>query len=99
MNKICLLLIIILSFCVISYGEDQASIDSYLNEINTNFTYKEQPIHPKLIYEFSNWLSDNRPSMVTTVDVIASFGTNEYQLDEIGKKGYWYFYTEVEDVV
>jgi hypothetical protein len=98
MNKIIVFLIICLSFSVISYGEDQASIDSYLDEINNNFTYKGKPIHPKLIYEFSNWLSDNRPSVVKTVDVVASFDTNEYQLDEIEKRSDWYFYTKKEEL-
>ena len=47
-------------------------------EANAKFTYKGEPIHPFLIEEFSNWPSDNRPPMITTVDMSAAFDTNKY---------------------
>jgi hypothetical protein len=43
-----------------------------------DFTFKGEPIHPKLVEEFEVWLSDDRPPITTSVDVAAAFGTNEY---------------------
>jgi hypothetical protein len=49
-----------------------------LDEANRSFTYQSLPIHPFLVKEFSNWLSDYRPPMVTTVDVAAASESNRY---------------------
>jgi hypothetical protein len=49
-----------------------------LDEANRSFVYQSVPIHPFLVKEFSNWLSDYRPPMVTTVDVAAASDSNRY---------------------
>ena len=67
-----------------------------LLEANSNFTYKNKPIHPFLIRQFSNWMSDYRPPILKTVDVSAAFDTNQYQLSEIKKQGDWLFSEEEE---
>lgn len=54
-----------------------------LDEANAKFTYKNKPIHPFLLGEFLGWLSDDRPPMVTTVDVAAAFDTNRYPIGEV----------------
>lgn len=54
-----------------------------LDEANAKFTYKNKPIHPFLLGEFLGWLSDDRPPMVTTVDVAAAFDTNKYPSGEV----------------
>ena len=51
---------------------------SPLVEANNDFTFKGQPIHPGLIREFQNWLSDYRPPITVTLDVGAAYDTNEY---------------------
>ncbi len=66
------------------------SASEQLDEANTSFTYQGKPIHPFLVKEFSNWDSDLRPPMVTTVDVAASFNTNKYSQD-IQKRDDWIF--------
>jgi len=80
-----ILVSIFLCFCFSGFAES-----------NENFIYKGKPIHPKLIYEFSNWMSDYRPPVVKTVDITAAYDTNEYQLDEIDKRNNWWFYEEIE---
>lgn len=77
--------ILMLLFTASSLASEQ------LNEANTKFTYKGQPIHPFLVGELSNWLSDNRPPMITTVDVAAAYDTNKYQNSNIKKRGDWWF--------
>jgi len=67
-----------------------------LSEANAKFTYKGKPIHPFLVGRFSNFLSDNRPPMVTTVDVSAAFDTNEYQQSEIKKRDDWWFVERID---
>lgn len=62
-----------------------------LDEVDAKFTYKGKPIHPFLVGEFSNWLSDNRPPIITMVDVTAAFDTNEYQQSSIEKRDDWWF--------
>lgn len=62
-----------------------------LNEANAKFTYKGKPIHPFLVGKLSNFISDNRPPIVTTVDVSAAFDTNEYPQREIKKRDDWWF--------
>jgi hypothetical protein len=76
-----------------------SDIDSALQEADTHFTYSGKPIHPFLIERFSNWLSDNRPPIVTTVDVSASFDTNEYQQRTIEKRDDWWFSKRGESVL
>ncbi|MCP4651316.1 MAG: hypothetical protein GY853_14705 [PVC group bacterium] len=67
-----------------------------LFEVNSKFTYKNKPIHPFLIGQFSNWCSDYRPPMTKTVDISAAFDTNQYQLSEIKKRNDWLFSEKVE---
>ncbi len=42
------------------------------------FTFRGEPIHPKLVREFEAWLSDDTPPITTAVDIAAAFDTNEY---------------------
>ncbi len=56
----------------------EASAESPLAEADRDFTFKGQPIHPGLIREFQNWLSDYRPPITVTLDVGAAYDTNEY---------------------
>lgn len=49
-----------------------------LDEANRSFTYESRPIHPYLVQEFENWLSDFRPPLTTSVDVAAAADSNEY---------------------
>lgn len=67
-----------------------------LDEANNTFTYKGKPIHPFLIREFSNWISDDRPPAITAVDVAASFDTNKYQNSDIKKRDDWWFAERIE---
>jgi hypothetical protein len=69
-----------------------------LDEANAKFTYNGKPIHPFLIYEFSNWMSDSRPPMITTVDVAAAFDSNKYQQSTIEKREDWLFSTKEKNV-
>jgi len=62
-----------------------------LDEANLKFTFSGKPIHPFVVKEFSNWLSDNRPPMITTVDVAAAFDTNKYQDSKLEKRDNWLF--------
>lgn len=62
-----------------------------LDEVSANFTYNGKPIHPFVVKEFSNWLSDSRPPMITTVDVAAAFDTNKYQDSKLEKRDNWWF--------
>lgn len=59
-------------------GNHPSSASTLLAEANNDFTFKGRPIHPGLIKEFQNWLSDYRPPITVTVDVGAAYGTNEY---------------------
>lgn len=45
------------------------------------FTFRGEPIHPKLVLEFEAWLSDDTPPITTAVDIAAAFDTNEYGED------------------
>ncbi|MFA7000753.1 MAG: hypothetical protein WC352_01220 [Candidatus Omnitrophota bacterium] len=56
-----------------------------LAEADVNFTYQGKPIHPKLVQEFSSWISDKGLPTTITVDVSAPH-RNEYS-DEISMKG------------
>ncbi|MFH1459442.1 MAG: hypothetical protein ABIG64_03600 [Candidatus Omnitrophota bacterium] len=86
--SLCLLILVVLVTPVMASEQ--------LTEINTQFTYKDKPIHPFLIRQFSNWCSDYRPPMTKTVDVSAAFDTNQYQLSEIKKRNDWLFSEKVE---
>jgi hypothetical protein len=68
-----------------------------IDEANTKFTYNDKPIHPFVVKELSNWLSDNRPPMIITVDVAAAFDTNKYQDSKIEKRDNWWF-AELEEM-
>ena len=91
-----ILLSIFFYFCLSGFAESQKINRDNLFEVNESFTYKGKPIHPKLIYNFSNWMSDDRPPMVTTVDMVAAYDTNKYQLSEIEKRNEWWFYKNIE---
>lgn len=63
-----------------------------VDEANATFTFKGEPIHPFLLGKFLNWMSDYRPPIVKTVDVSASYSTNEFQTEEIKRQeNSWYF--------
>lgn len=62
------------------------SMRDVLAEVNENFTYNGQPIHPGLVQEFECWLSDKLP-ITTTVDVAAAWETNEYYEDDVKRRG------------
>lgn len=70
-------------------------VDGLANDMftdaNTNFTYNGKPIHPFLVKEFSNWLSDARPPMVTTVDVQAASDSNRYGNSDVEQRDDWWF--------
>ena len=68
-----------------------------LDEANASFTYKGKPIHPFLVQEFSNWLSDKRPPIVKAVDVAAAFDTNEYQEAATEEEGWIFSKKEEKD--
>ncbi|MCP4649607.1 MAG: hypothetical protein GY853_05950 [PVC group bacterium] len=92
MKKIVLLFLL---FSVVVTSSIMAS--EKLSEANNTFTYKNKPIHPFLIREFSNWCSDYCPPITKSVDVSASFGTNQYQSDEIQTRNGWLFAEETEE--
>ena len=52
--------------------------DTLTDEANRDFTYESRPVHPFLIREFTNWVSDYRPPITTAVDVAAASDSNEY---------------------
>lgn len=51
-----------------------------------DFSYQDQPIHPKLVMEFVPWASDDKPITIS-VDVAAAYNSNEYFADLIYDKG------------
>ena len=55
-----------------------AAIQEDLQKANQSFTYNSKPIHPGLVQEFSNWISDNRNPITISVDISAGSDTNEY---------------------
>ncbi len=58
-----------------------------LKEAREHFTYKGKPIHPGLVEEFEGWMSDYGPSITVTVNVAASFDTNEYYDEKVKQEG------------
>lgn len=91
-------IVIAILACAITLLVTSSMATEQLDETNAKFTYKGKPIHPFLIGKFYNWLSDSRPPIVTTVDVAASFDTNEYPLSTIEKRGAWWFTEKKEDL-
>lgn len=57
-----------------------------LREAEDRFSHNGEPIHPKLLYEFSPWVSDSVPPIVTRVNVSAAFGTNEYYQGDVSRE-------------
>jgi hypothetical protein len=70
--------------------------DDMLADANANFSYKSKPIHPFLVQEFSNWLSDARPPIVATVDVQAASDSNRYGDSDVEQRDDWWFATKEE---
>ena len=64
-----------------SDGLPELTVRQVLEEANRSFTYRGQPIHPKLVKEFQSLVSDGNP-VTLAVDVSAAFDTNEYT-DEV----------------
>lgn len=62
-----------------------------LDEANKSFTYQGKPIHPFVVGEFLNWVSDYDPPMVVTMDVAATYDTNKYQNDQVDRRDGWWF--------
>lgn len=89
MNKI-LKMVLLFLMCAFSIATTLLASEA-LDEANASFTYQGKPIHPLLLKEFSNWQSDLRPPMITTVDVAASFSTNKYSQYDIKKRDDWIF--------
>ena len=73
--SLALLLIAIASGCQPQSQRQNRPTD--LPEWERRFTYEGKTIHPALIYKFISWLSDSAPNVVA-VDIVASFGTNEF---------------------
>lgn len=66
-----------------------AMAEAGLNEPKASFSYDGKPIHPLLIAEFFNWMSDYRPPIVTSVDVKSAFDTNQYSKDDVKVDNGW----------
>ena len=43
----------------------ESEVASILREIDSSFTIKNQPIHPRIFQDLEPWLSDNEPYIVT----------------------------------
>ncbi len=67
-----------------------------LDEANARFSYKGKPIHPFLIREFSDWLSDGRAPAVKSIDVIAAGDLDKYRQKKIEKRDGWLFVKQLE---
>lgn len=85
MKKIVLILLCLGAFAVPGISQTASE------EVQAEFSYRGEPIHPFILKEFSNWLSDNRPPMITSVDLAAAFNSNRYQNSEVEKRGDWWF--------
>ncbi|MCH8312993.1 MAG: hypothetical protein IID17_08415 [Nitrospinae bacterium] len=64
-----------------SKNEASKNIDDYIQEVNEKFMLEGKHIHPGLIAEFSNWMSDGARPHTVSVDVLAANDTNEYFKD------------------
>ena len=87
-------LFLMMIFCVFTSPRVLADM---LEEANDSFTYEGKPIHPRLVHEFSNWLSDGTSPVVTSLDVISAFDTDEYPYEEVKKREDWW-YAEKEEM-
>jgi len=70
------------------YGEsinvnDSDSIQKQFKEVDTIFTLNGKHIHPKLVEEFQELLSDSGCPITTEVDVLEAQGTNKYYENEV----------------
>ena len=63
-----------------------AEMRAALKEAQENFTYKGKPINPRLVQEFEGWMSDYGPSITVTMNVAASFETNEYYDENVEQR-------------
>jgi len=90
MKKLFLSLVLVFTLIVPLTASDQ------LDEANATFSYKGKPIHPFLVKEFSNWISDDRPPVVTRVDAAAAFDTKEYPQSGIEARNEWWFAEQQE---
>lgn len=75
-----------------------APIHGVLEEANNKFTYQGKPIHPKLVEEFSVWLSDKRNPITVSVDVKEAFNINEYYEEVIKQENGLIRYNREEGV-
>lgn len=64
--------------CVLALAAPPVLAGAALDEANRAFTFDSRPIHPFLVREFQNWMSDFRPPLTTSVDVAAAADSNEY---------------------
>jgi hypothetical protein len=56
-----------------------APVQQLLQEVNTHFTLRGKPVHPRLVEKFQIFLSDSGPPAVITVDLLAAAANgNEY---------------------
>ncbi len=67
-----LILLLAVATAAVPFGKSPSMADA------KPFTFNGVPIHPGLVREFETWLSDDTPSITTTVDLSAAFGTDEY---------------------
>jgi hypothetical protein len=52
-----------------------------LEEINNNFTFRGAYINPKLVFLFIQWLSDDKPPVLSVDIAAANVGTNQFFTD------------------
>ena len=76
------LLLLPLTLLAIACAAPPAKTTALLAEVNDHFTADGRPIHPKLIWEFSGWLSDAGP-ITLKLDLTNSLGTDEYWEREV----------------
>ncbi len=86
-----------LAVAAIIFIHSVVSANELLDEVNKSFTYQDKPIHPRLIHEFANWMSDGLAPVVTSLDLVASYDTNEYPIDEVKQREDWW-YAEKEEM-
>lgn len=96
MKKLLLFVVLVTMFITPSMASER------LDEANAKFSYNGKPIHPFLVKELSNWMSnlmnERHPPVRTTVDVAAAFDTYKYKQSTIEAKGNWWF-SKHEEVV
>lgn len=62
----------------INFGYKELKLKKALIEANDKFTFMGKPIHPGIIGEFINFVSDGGASIINTIDISSAMGTNEY---------------------